>query len=61
MQKFILVDVSELCDKKDSQGKEIDAKNGIDLLNDKITEGTVIQGFCFIPAYQKVLILLNTK
>jgi|WetSurMetagenome_2_1015567.scaffolds.fasta_scaffold108486_4 hypothetical protein len=61
MQKFILVDVSELCDKCDAQGKEVDSKLGIDLLNDKISEGTIIEGFCFVPSYQKILVLINTK
>lgn len=61
MQKFILVDVSELCDRKDTQGKDVDLKTGVDLLNTQIAEGTIIENFCFIPVYQKVLILLNTK
>jgi hypothetical protein len=57
MQKFLLFEVSELCVKN----KDVDQKNGIDLLNDKIMGGTIIESFCYVPEYGKILVLVNTK
>jgi hypothetical protein len=57
MQKFLLFEVSELC----AKNKDTDQKQGIDLLNDKILQGTIIENFCHVPEYGKILVLVNTK
>jgi hypothetical protein len=59
MQKFLMIDVSELCTKA---GKTADdEKAGIDLLNDKIQNGCTIIHFEYISVYGKILVLFDNN